>query len=291
MSDAPRHPEPSFDLSAAPMRIGRVRIRVRDLAQASGFYRDVLGLVPLGQSDRHAVLGTGGMPLLELIGDPGLAPLDRREAGLFHTAFLLPDRASLGRWLHFASERGVALDGAADHVVSEALYLADPEGNGIEIYVDRPVSAWRRTGSRIEMPNDPLDLEGLLASADGPWTGMPDKGAIGHVHLQVGDTALAEHFYGDLLGFQVTWRYPGASFFGVGGYHHQLAANTWNSRGAGPRTEDMAGLDAVELVLRDATARAAIEVRARAASLGVGTEGEARVLRDPWGTAIVLTAD
>ncbi len=141
MSAAIKHPETEFDLGAAPMRIGRVRLKVRDLAGVSGFYQDVLGLVPVGQSAGRVVLGVSGKPLLELVGDPGLAPLDRREAGLFHTAFLLPDRASLARWLGFVAQRRIRLLGASDHRVSEAIYLADPEGNGIEVYADRPVAA------------------------------------------------------------------------------------------------------------------------------------------------------
>lgn len=288
MSDAAEHPNASFDLSTAPMRIGRVRLRVRDLAGTSAFYCDILGLLPLEQSDRHAVLGAGGRPLLELVGDPALVPLERRQAGLFHTAFLLPDRASLGRWLGFAGGRRIGLDGAADHGVSEAVYLADPEGNGIEIYVDRPVAAWRGTGAGVEMVNDPLKFDGLNAAADGPWAGMPPESLIGHVHLQVGDLGQAEHFYGDLLGFAVTCRFAGASFFGAGGYHHQLAANTWHSRGAGPRPKGMAGLDAVELVIRDGAHGNAIEVRARAEGLDVKSRGEARILRDPWGTVIAM---
>ncbi len=290
MSAATEHPEAAFDLGAAPMRIGRVRLRVRDIAGVSGFYQDVLGLVPAAQSAGHVVLGAAGTSLLELVGDPGLAPRDRRHAGLFHTAFLMPDRASLARWLGFAAERRIRLHGASDHGVSEAIYLADPEGNGIEVYADRPVSAWRSAGGQIDMPSDPLDLEGLLAAADGPWTGMPAGSVIGHVHLQVGDTAAAERFYRDLLGCDVTCRYPGASFFGAGGYHHQLAANTWNSRGAGPRPAGMAGLDRVELVVRDGSALSGIQQRAQAASLGIEADGDGAVLRDPWGTAITLVS-
>ncbi len=289
MSVATDSPKTVFDLGAAPIRIGRVRLKVRDLAGVSGFYQDILGLVPVEQSAGRVALGIGTTPLLELIGDPGLAPLDRREAGLFHTAFLLPDRASLARWLGFVAHRQIRLHGASDHGVSEAIYLADPEGNGIEIYADRPMADWRSTCGQIEMPSDPLDTEALLAAADGGgWTGMPEGGVVGHVHLQVGDTAAAERFYGDLLGFEVTCRYPGGSFFGAGGYHHQLAANTWNSRGAGKRRERMTGLDTVELVIRDAATLHAIEARAEAAGFRREKGGHGTVLRDPWGTAITL---
>ncbi|WP_207539553.1 VOC family protein [Sabulicella rubraurantiaca] len=288
MSGSNQHLDPSFDLNAAPMRIGRVRLRVRDLSGVVQFYRDILGLVPVKQSNRRAVLGAGAQPLMELIGDPRFAALEGRQAGLFHTAFILPDRTSLGRWLRFAKERNIGLDGAADHGVSEAVYLADPEGNGIEIYSDRPVSAWHRTGRKVEMTNDRLDLEELMRVADGPWTGMPTESTIGHVHLQVGDIAEAEHFYGDLLGFEVTCRFPQASFFGAGGYHHQLAANTWRSGGAGPRMEGMAGLDAVELMIRNGADGSAVEARARAAGMTVKAESGERMLCDPWGTVIIV---
>lgn len=291
MSGATEHPEGAFDLRAAPMRISRARLRVRDLSGVSGFYQDVLGLAPVEHSDGRVVLGATRTPLLELLGDPGLAPLDRRQAGLFHTAFLLPDRASLARWLGFVAQRQVALLGASDHRVSEAIYLADPEGNGIEVYADRPLAAWRSTGGQIDMPSDQLDLRELLGAAgDGAWTGMPAGSVIGHVHLQVGDTAAAERFYRDVLGFDVTCRYRGGSFFGAGGYHHQLAANTWNSRGAGPRADRMAGLDGVELLVRDGVIRSRIEERAREAGLTIEPDADGTVLRDPWGTAITLVS-
>jgi catechol 2,3-dioxygenase len=291
MSAATKLPETEFDLGAAPMRIGSIRLKVRDLAGVSGFYQDVLGLAPIGQSAGRVVLGVSGKPLLGLVGDPGLMPLDRREAGLFHTAFLLPDRASLARWLGFVAQRRIRLLGASDHRVSEAIYLADPEGNGIEVYADRPVADWRSVGGQIDMPSDPLNLQALLAAAGGgAWAGMPDDSVIGHVHLQVGDTTTAERFYRDLLGFEVTCRYPGGSFFGAGGYHHQLAANTWNTRGTGPRPDRMAGLDGVELVVRDGAARGAIEERARAAGLRPESDGDGSVLRDPWSTAITLVS-
>jgi catechol 2,3-dioxygenase len=282
------HSPTDFDLSAAPMRIGRIRLKVRDLAGVSGFYQDVLGLAPIGHPAGRVVLGVSGKPLLELIGDPGLAPLDGREAGLFHTAFLLPDRASLARWLGFVTQQGIRLLGAADHRVSEAIYLADPEGNGIEVYADRPVAFWRSVDGQLDMPSDPLDLQTLLADGSGTWAGIPVGTVIGHVHLQVGNIATAEHFYRDLLGLAVTCRYPGGSFFGVGGYHHQLAANTWNSLGAGPRPDRMAGLDSVELVVRDVATRSAIE--ARAAGFHSEPNSDGTVLRDPWGTAITLVS-
>ncbi len=279
-----------FDMSAAPMRIGRVRLKVRDLATVSDFYRDALGLAVMETGGGSVTLGTAGAPLLVLEGDPSLAANDRRQAGLFHTAFLLPTRRDLARWLGHAGQRRVRLLGAADHIVSEALYLADPEGNGIEIYADHPVSRWHGPDGAIRMSTDPLDVQELLAAAGGArWAGFPEQGRIGHVHLQIGEIAAADRFYRDILGFEVTTDYPGARFYGAGGYHHQLAGNVWNSRGAGRRPAGVAGLDDIEIVFRDpAGMRVAL---ARAESAGVEMEqGDGRAtLRDPWGIAVTLT--
>jgi len=229
---------------------------------------------------------------VELVGDPGLVPGDRRTAGLFHTAFLLPTRADLGRWLGFASQNDIRLAGAADHKVSEAVYLADPEGNGIEIYADRPLAEWDGGDSGFAMTNDPLNLPDLVAAGgEGAWTGMPANAFIGHVHLRVGDLTQAELFYGDALGFDVTCRFAGATFFGADGYHHQMAANTWSNRSAGPRSADMAGLDRVDLLVPDEGIRARIADRARRSGAAVELQADRLVLTDPWGVAIGLGAD
>ncbi len=198
-------------------------------------------------------------------------------------------RADLARWLGHVAEKRVRLHGASDHIVSEALYLADPEGNGIEVYVDRPVAQWLDADDRIQMTTEPLDVQDLRAAAEGTvWTGFPEDGLIGHVHLRVGDTAAGDGFYRDVLGFEVTVDYPGASFYGSGGYHHQLAGNIWNSRGAGHRPSDMAGLDTVEILVRDPADIAAIVVRAEAAGIDVEKNDQGTTLRDPWGIAITL---
>lgn len=279
-----------FDLNAAPMRIGTVRLKVRDLEAVAGFYRSVLGLAPVATGKRRVTLGFGATPLLELAGDPALAPLDPGQAGLFHTAFLLPSRADLGRWLAHAAAARVPLQGASDHIVSEAIYLADPEGNGIEVYADCPTSRWQGAGGEIRMSTEPLDVQDLLQTAHGTeWTGFPEGGSIGHVHLQVGDTEAADSFYRDLLGFDVAARYPGASFFGSGGYHHQLAANVWNSRRAGARADGMAGLDRVGIIVRDAAALDRIAARAGCAGVAAARGADGLTLLDPWGTAVMLS--
>ena len=266
-----------FDMDAAPMRIAAVRLKVRDLDAVSTFYQTVLGLGPISSGEGRVSLGTGYTPLLHLDGDPGLAPRDQGQAGLFHIAFLM-SRPDLARWLRHVAEARVPLQGASDHIVSEALYLADPEGNGIEVYSDRPPARWRAAEGEIQMATNPLDIDDLMrAAGDARWSGFPADGSIGHVHLQVGDTGEADRFYRDLLGLEIAARYPGASFYGSGGYHHQLAGNVWNSRRAGMRPEGMAGL--AEVILRtDPAQREAIIARAG---------GD--YLKDPWGTRFIIT--
>jgi catechol 2,3-dioxygenase len=263
--------------ASAPMEIGTVTLTVHDLDRTADFYARALGLAKITSDRTEVTLGAGGNALLRLIADPAARQRSPREAGLFHTAFLMPDRPALGRWVHHASTSRLPVQGASDHRVSEAIYFADPEGNGIEIYADRPRSAWTKPDGSLHMSTDPLDIEDLATTADGPWTGAPDGMVVGHVHLQVGDVAQAESFYSGTLGFPVTAHYPGAAFYGAGGYHHHLATNIWNSRGAGPRTPST-GLTAVE-ILADAASAAAIAAKA----------GRTEDLTDPWGTRITVT--
>lgn len=279
-----------FNQATAPLRIAKVHLRVRDLNKVCAFYQRVIGLSVLEQDARQATLGVRSVPLLVLRADPAAAPRNPRDAGLFHTAFLLPTRADLALWLAHAVRLGVPLQGASDHIVSEAIYMADPEGNGIEVYADRPVSHWRDASGKIHMTTEPLDVPGMLAAGTGDWAGFPEGGIIGHVHLQVGDTGAADGFYRDILGFDIASRYPGASFFGSGGYHHHLAGNIWNSRRAAARPDGAAGLDTVEIVARDRATRDAILGRAERAGLALDASGQTPVLRDPWGTRIALTA-
>ena len=277
----------AFDMDAAPVRTQGVRLIVRDLDRVAQFYREALGLTPILATADRALLGTGETALVELITRPGAARRDPREAGLFHTAFLLPSRADLGRWLTHAADTGLRLQGASDHLVSEAVYLADPEGNGIEIYADRVPAGWTDAAGAIRMDTLPLDIDGVIGAAQRTsWTGFPKGGRVGHVHLQVGDLAAARGFYADTLGLDIAASMPSALFFGVGGYHHQLAGNVWNSRGAGARPADAAGLDAVELTVADAPMLNAIAARAGATPDADGT----LTLTDPWGTTLRLHA-
>ncbi len=222
--------------AAAPLEIGTVHLVVQDLTKVADFYARALGLEKLGGDGNHARLGAGDRTLLTLTADPAARKSSPREAGLFHTAFLLPDRSDLGAWVHHASNSRLPVQGASDHLVSEAIYMADPEGNGIEIYTDRPRAKWTGPDGKIKMATDPLDIDNLAASARGPWKGAPHGTVVGHIHLQVGNVPDAEAFYRDQLGFPVMAHYPGAAFYGSGGYHHHIATNIWNSRGAGPRS-------------------------------------------------------
>lgn len=270
--------------SGSSLSMGRVALTVNDLDRVRSFYEQAVGLHLLRSDGETAELGTQAQVLLELRRDPSARQRSRREAGLFHTAFLLPERGDLARWTRHAVETRTPVIGASDHDVSEALYLSDPEGNGVEIYIDRPASAWTWNGGEVHMVTEPLDLDDLLTSADDrKWTGVPEGSVIGHVHLQAGALAPAEAFYADIIGLDVTNRYPGALFYAADGYHHHIATNIWNSRGAGERPFPSTGLAEVEIRLDDARAAA---IRERA---GLQAGAEARtMLTDPWGTPIVL---
>ena len=268
--------------------IGKVILTVHDLDRVSGFYQQAVGLHLLRSDASTAELGVEGKTLLELRRDSAARRRSPREAGLFHTAFLLPTRADLGRWVKHAMDTRPPVVGASDHSVSEALYLADPEGNGVEIYADRPVLSWRWENGLVYMPSDRLDLDDLLgASGSGKWEGFPAGATVGHVHLQVGAISPAETFYANVLGFAITSRYPGGTFYAVDGYHHHLATNVWNSRGASERSYPSTGLADVEIV---AAPNFLASVRARSAAAKTTTADTPQVLTlsDPWGTQISI---
>lgn len=260
----------------APLHIGAVSLVVRDLARVTAFYRDVIGLDVQKQDAQGAVLGAGPHALVRLAHQPAAKLADAQSAGLFHTAFLVPTRRDLARWLAHVAASKVQLEGASDHIVSEAIYLSDPEGNGIEVYVDRPRSRWQVKDGQILMDTLPLDFEdlmGTLDKAEAPWTGIATGTRIGHVHLKVGDAGDAEAFYDTLLGFATTYRRPGASWMGSGGYHHHLAGNTWMSRGANARQPGLTGLSGFEIIVKDTDALKRLQEQVKA---------------DPWGHALTF---
>jgi len=290
----------------AATRLGRVRLRVSDLQRAADWYRDVLGLQPLtgraadtaaggsGAADA-ATLALGGVdrePLVELIETAGAAPAPARgRLGLYHYAILLPDRTSLGRLLRHLARHGVRI-GAADHRVSEAIYLSDPDGLGIEVYTDRPRDSWSVSDGELVMTTDPLDVDDLIAAAaSDEWQDMPAETRIGHVHFHVADLAAARAFYVDGLGFQPTvTRYPGALFVAAGGYHHHVGLNTWAGRAARPPADGETCLLDWRLEVPRVEDVDAIAARLEAGSFAFDRAEHSLRAPDPWGTTMVVAA-
>ena len=236
-------------------RMGAVTLTVADLDALAAFYRHTIGLEEQRREGVTVELGAPGSaePLVRLVGDPAAPPRPNRTTGLFHLAVLVPSRAELARALNRVQAAGWRFTGASDHLVSEALYLDDPEGNGIEIYRDRPREEWSRDADgNLRMATLPMDVEGVLGSAEpgDAGVGMPEGTTIGHVHLQVRSIPEADDFYTGALGFDATVRgYPGALFVSAGGYHHHLGLNTWAGEGAPPPPPGARGLRSYEIVL------------------------------------------
>jgi catechol 2,3-dioxygenase len=274
--------------------VGPVALTVRDLGRVREFYERTVGLTTLADDGATATLAAGGRPLVELVADASAPPRPPRTTGLFHLAILVPDRAELARALRRLIDARGQLQGASDHLVSEALYLADPEGNGIEIYRDRPRDEWRREHGELAMATLPLDLDDVLAEMDpGAWDGAPIAAGtrIGHVHLNVADLDASERFYAGLLGLDVMVRgYPGALFLAAGGYHHHLGLNTWRGPGAPQPPPGALGLRTFELTLPDATALEAAIGSLRDGGVEVATVGAAAVVADPSGNRLRLAA-
>jgi len=275
-------------------RLGRVRLQVADLDRSISFYEKVLGMRVIRRSDDSASLGSHGedREIVHLRHLRTARPVPRRGLlGLYHFAILLPDRASLGRFVAHLGEIG-AYAGMSDHFVSEAVYLTDPDGLGIEVYADRPRGAWRYDERQLYMTTEPLDVDDLLKEARGErWTGMPPGTVLGHVHLYVDDIDQAAAFYHDALGFdKVVWSYPGALFMSAGGYHHHLGTNTW-ARGAPPATDADARLLEWEIVVPTSNDASNAAKSVKAAGYPVKQEGSEWVLTDPWGTGLRLVPE
>jgi catechol 2,3-dioxygenase len=273
--------------------VGTVRLTVSDLARSRTFYERVIGLGASVLADGEVALGVDGEhPLIELRGERSAKALNRRATGLYHLAILLPTRQDLALALARIAESRWPLDGASDHLVSEALYLSDPDGNGIEIYRDRPREQWRRTGDRLEMATLPLDVNDVLnelENADGPQRLAPRGTRIGHVHLQVADLDEAEAFYSGILGFDVMVRgYPGALFVSAGGYHHHIGLNTWQSAGASPPPPGSIGLRGFELTLVSKHELERTLDRVHAAGIEIEPSATGPLVRDPSGNAVLL---
>lgn len=253
-----------------PVRVARVGLKAKDAENLAAYYREVVGLREMGRRGGSIVLGAGDRELLEIEQFSLAKPDDPRSAGLFHTAFLLPTRGDLARWSRRAIDKQIPVSGASDHIVSEAIYLTDPEGNGIEIYTDRPNDQWTWNNGLVEMRTDALDLRSLLdvlKQEGGEWTGAPQNTVVGHVHLRAGNVKEAEKFWNEQLGLDTVSLYGDrAVFLSSGKYHHHIAANTWASLGAGKRDKDRSGLNWVELE----------DTRG----------GNGHAFEDPWGNVI-----
>jgi catechol 2,3-dioxygenase len=256
--------------ATTPVSVSRVGLKARDAESLAAYYRAVVGLRELSRADGAITLGAAERPLLVIEPDSTAKPDDPRSAGLFHTAFLLPSRADLGRWINHAAANNIRIEGASDHLVSEALYLTDPEGNGIEIYADRLPKDWKWNGDKIAMATERLDLPGIVASVpagDAGWQGAPENSIVGHVHLRVGRPEEAEAWWHQEFGFDTVAKYGGqAVFLSSGGYHHHIGGNSWHSAGAGRRDPSRSGLAWVEMRSDKVTKETSRE--------------------DPWGTVI-----
>jgi catechol 2,3-dioxygenase len=273
--------------------VGPVRLTVSDLDRSRPFYERAIGLRSFERADGTLAFGPDDAhPLLELRGDSSAPALDHRASGLFHVAILVPTRQDLAMALARLAQTRWPLDGASDHLVSEALYLSDPDGNGIEIYRDRSREQWSRTANGLRMATLPLDLDDVLselAHADGPQEHAPLGTTIGHVHLQVSHLADAERFYNGVLGFDVMVRgYQGALFVSAGGYHHHLGLNTWRSAGASPPPPDSIGLRSFEVLLPTQEELERVLGRVRAADLEIESSGDDAAVRDPAGNTVTL---
>jgi catechol 2,3-dioxygenase len=271
--------------------VGAVHLTVADLERSLDYYQRSIGLRVLEREDGRATLGAGDRTLLVLVEEPGAAPADG-HTGLFHFALLVPERADLARWLAHAIRDRVALTGASDHDVSEALYLRDPDHHGIEIYRDRPRGHWEgRVGELLT--TRPLDVENLLAELDDPATepfeGLADGTVMGHVHLRVAEIPPTVAFYRDVLGFELMATYASqAVFLAAGGYHHHVGANIWESRGAPPAPPGTAALRQATIVLPDEAERDRVAARAEAAGAPVERRDGGVLVRDPSGNALLL---
>ena len=276
--------------NTTPLRIGAVGLKARDLSRLTDFYANAIGLTVIDRDSKTARLGAGGVPFFHLEAAPDALSDDPRSAGLFHTAFLHPTRQDLARWLVHVARNRVQLTGASDHAVSEAIYLDDPEGNGIEVYRDRTPEEWRWAGGRIHMTTERLDLDNLAAdTGNTSYTGAPDGLRIGHIHLRVGDLAETQKFYCDTIGLDPTAGRGGALFMSSGGYHHHVGSNVWQSAGAGRRDDARAGLSWFAFEAADAAQRDTAVQRLKAANAPLSQNADAPETRDPFGTRVRFT--
>lgn len=273
--------------------LGPATLQVADLQHSVDFYTEVLGFTLAAREGARATLAAGGRPWLELVVPDGVVPRPPHTTGLYHVAILTPSRAALARTLRRLMEMDCALQGATDHGVSEALYLADPDGNGLEIYRDRPRADWLFIAGKLEMTGDPLDLEALLLEGlvdEQPWAGLDPATRVGHVHLQVADLESAQAFYADILGFDLMLRRPRAAFLSAGGYHHHVAVNVWESAGAPAPPAGAVGLRAFAVLVPSTAALDRVAARLRDAGVPYDDDAGTLTVRDPSSNRVRLRA-
>lgn len=272
--------------------LGYVHLTVSNLERSLVFYQRSLGFQVYHQEGDTAYLGAGKNDLLVLTEQPGAVRVPR-TTGLYHFAVLVPSRLELARVLRNLVETETALDGGADHMVSEALYLSDPDGNGIEIYRDRPRSDWEYSDGTLKMGTDPLDYQGILSELQhdsNPWAGLAPGTILGHMHLHVASIPEAEKFYSDIIGFDVMVRYhPSASFLSAGGYHHHLGVNTWNGVNAPPPPPNAVGLRYFVVQLPTDEAKENLILRLEKADVTFELRENKVVVRDPSQNELMFT--
>ncbi|WP_314000866.1 VOC family protein [uncultured Paenibacillus sp.] len=277
------------------MRLGEVKLKVSDLERSVRFYEEVVGLKTLHRNGNTAELTADGQNTLVALKEiPEAVVTKRRSAsGLYHFALLLPTRKDLGLSLRRLIESGIHI-GQSDHFVSEALYISDPDNNGIEIYRDRPREEWTYDAEgHVRMGGDPIDWDGLLQEAEGhPWSGIPAGTTIGHVHFHVADLAQSERFYCGLLGLDVmadATVFMGAQFGAAGGYHHHFGLNIWAGAGAGPAPDNATGIAYATVILPDRAALDALLANLRSGGVEAAEGDGAWFVTDPSGIRLRLT--
>ncbi|TMM06461.1 MAG: VOC family protein [Actinobacteria bacterium] len=275
---------------APATRMGPVELSVSDLDRSLDYWLNVVGLRVLERDDGRASLGADS-EVVRFVEEQGAKPVDG-HTGLYHVALLLPDRASLARWLAHAARDRIQLEGLSDHAVSEAIYLRDPDRHGIEIYADRPRELWE---GRVfeQMTTMPLDVDGLLGELDDPasepFEGLPDGTTVGHVHLRVADVPSTVEFYRDVLGMGLMAQLgPMAAFLSAGGYHHHIGGNTWESRGAQPAPPGSATLRHATIVVPDSDELERVAGRVASSGQEPETRSDGVLVRDPSQNALLL---
>lgn len=270
--------------------VAQVNLKVQDLERSLAFYKEVIGFKVLEQTERTAQLTADGKTILLSIEQPvNVEPKMGRTTGLYHYALLLPKRSNLAKIVQHFMEIGLRF-GSSDHLVSEALYLSDPDGNGIEIYIDREPSEWHWNNGEVEMAVDPLNFPDLLSMGkQQSWKGLPSRTVMGHIHLHVSELEKTEEFYTKGFGFDVVNRYGNqALFISTGKYHHHIGLNTWNGVGAPAPRENSAGLQAYTLILDNEAARNRVIANLKKIGASVTEENNQFITSDPSGNRIIL---